>query len=226
MSFPYAQDARRRRVGTGTGFSPTGRRSFMGYWVPLALTVGIATASVAAWVWSERSDEDEDDENDNNNNNEGDHDGDYSRDIDHVETGDRGVEELPPDITDDAGMVARMHNTLRRTPSPQQIFDGAKRVAAGMAAAGAYVGNLASIREENRGDFEDHSRWSEEMESRDNERYQEIDIPPVMSGALPTRNAAFAPQKKRAVAIVVSSEFHPDPEASNLEHAVCFCSSI
>lgn len=31
----------------------------MGYWVPLALTVGIATIGIAAWIWSERSDDDD-----------------------------------------------------------------------------------------------------------------------------------------------------------------------
>lgn len=221
MSFPYAQDARRRRLGAGAGFSPSGRRTFMGYWVPLAVTVGIATAGVAAWVWSERSDEEEE-------NNEDQH-GDGPRDDDHGETNDgfsargpHGAEEEELDL-DDAGMVARMHNTLRRTPSPQQIFDGAsKRVAAGVAAAGAFVGGLASIREENRGDFEDHSRWSEEMQSRASER-EEADIPPTMSGALPTRPTAGAPfdKKKRSVAIVVSSvSSQHGPEDSDLEHAV------
>ena len=194
----------------------------MGYWVPLAVTVGIATAGVAAWIWSERSDEEEE-------NNEGDY-GDDLRDGDYDETnngslarGPPGAEEGELDL-DDAGMVARMHNTLRRTPSPQQLFDGAsKRVAAGMAAAGAFVGGLASIREENRGDFEDHSRWSEEMQSRASERDQEVDIPPTMSGALQTRPAAGAPfdKRKRSVAIVVSSVSPQHGlEDSSFEHAV------
>lgn len=216
MSFPY-QDARRRRIGAGTGFSPSGNRTLLGYWVPLALTVGIATAGVAAWVWSERSDDDEDQER------EAEHD-EYPRDDDD-ETHDifpaRGLDgdEPPPYMADDAGMMARMHNTLRRTPSPQQIFDGAsKRVAAGVAAAGAFVGGLTSIQEENRRDFEDHSRWSEEVESR-----EQADVPTTMSGALPTRGVANAPpafdKKKKTVAIVVSS-VSSDPEDSSLQHAV------
>ena len=216
MSFPY-QDARRRRIGAGTGFSPSGNRTLLGYWVPLALTVGIATASVAAWVWSERSDDDEDQER------EPEHD-EYRRDDDD-ETHDifpaRGLDgdEPPPYMADDAGMMARMHNTLRRTPSPQQIFDGAsKRVAAGVAAAGAFVGGLTSIQEENRRDFEDHSRWSEEVESR-----EQADAPTTMSGALPTRGVANAPpafdKKKKTVAIVVSS-VSSDSEDSSFQHAV------
>jgi hypothetical protein len=61
-------------------------------------------------------------------------------------------------------MIARMQGALRRTPSPQQLLDGAsRRVAGGVAAAGAMMsGALTSIREEDKGDFEDHSRWSEE----------------------------------------------------------------
>ena len=185
--------------------------------MPLALTVGIATAGVAAWVWSERSDDDEDQER------EPEHD-EYRRDDDD-ETHDifpaRGLDgdEPPPYMADDAGMMARMHNTLRRTPSPQQIFDGAsKRVAAGVAAAGAFVGGLTSIQEENRRDFEDHSRWSEEVESR-----EQADAPTTMSGALPTRGVANAPpafdKKKKTVAIVVSS-VSSDSEDSSFQHAV------
>lgn len=211
MSLP---DARRRR-GAGIGFSPTGQRTALGYWVPLAVTVGVATAGIAAWIWSERSDEDEEDDL-----------GEQSRDdLDEQEDGfpaapGPGGEDMPSDIAnDDAGMMARMHNTLRRTPSPQQIFDGAsKRVAAGVAAAGAFVGGLTSIREENRGDFEDHSRWSEEVESRDNERSQQADEAPTMSGALPTPRGA-TPGKKKSVAIVVSSASSDGLEDSTFEHA-------
>lgn len=226
MSFPY-QDARRRRIGAGTGFSPSGNRTLLGYWVPLALTVGIASAGVAAWIWSERSDDDEEEEEPEPDYNE------YPRDDDD-ETHDifpaRGFDGDEPPPYDDAGMVARMHNTLRRTPSPQQIFDGAsKRVAAGVAAAGAFVGGLTSIQEENRRDFEDHSRWSEEVQSRANERNQQADIPTTMSGALPTRGVANAPpafdKKKKTVAIVVSS-VSSDSEDSSFQHAVSYNQSM
>lgn len=61
----------------------------------------------------------------------------------------------------------------RRTPSPQQFFDGAsKRVAAGVAAVGR---GLSSITEEEREGsraeevFSDHERWSEEAESLERE---------------------------------------------------------
>ncbi|KAA8651416.1 uncharacterized protein ATNIH1004_000298 [Aspergillus tanneri] len=205
MSFPYSQDARRRRVGAGTGFSST----------------GIATVSVAAWIWSERS---EDDDND----------GDYPRDDERFpapgasgEGLSRGTydedyagttaTDIHGDHPDDAGMMARMQGALRRTPSPQQIFDGAsKRVAAGVAAAGAFVGGaLTSIREEDRVDYEDHSRWSEEVENRTSRRGQPDMPAPAMKGALPGHSAVGGPshldKRKKTVAIVVSSE------ASHLE---------
>ncbi|KAF9887562.1 hypothetical protein FE257_010140 [Aspergillus nanangensis] len=225
MSFPYSQDARRRRVGAGTGFSSTGRRTFLGYYVPLAVTVGVAAIGVAAWIWSERS---EDDDNDGDYDGgefpapppgaegfpRGGYEGDYTRST---------ATDTHGDLPDDPGMMSRMQGALRRTPSPQQIFDGAsKRVAAGVAAAGAFMGGaLTSIREE-RGDFEDHSRWSEEAESRANRRDQpEADIP-TMSGALPNRGVVGGPsadKRKKTVAIVVSSEsLHTDPDEIVSDH--------
>lgn len=225
MSFP--PDARRRRVGAGTGFSSSGRRTALGYWVPLALTVGVAAAGVAAWIWSERI---EDEDNDGN----------YPRGDDGFPAPGRGGDELPPgydgdyarstatDIhdTDDVSMVARMQGALRRTPSPQQIFDGAsKRVAAGMAAAGAFVGGaLTSIREEDRGDFEDHSRWSEEVESRSRRDLSDL-AAPTASGTLPGPGVAAGTssgsKKKKTVAIVVSSDTSRlDPEEYTSDHAV------
>jgi hypothetical protein len=115
-----------------------------------------------------------------------------------------------------------MQGALRRTPSPQQIFDGASRkVAAGVTAAGAFVGNaLTSIREENRGDFEDHSRWSEEAQSRAIGGQQT----PTMSGALPNRGPVSGQhpidKKKKTVVIVVSSLSPADSDEFASEHAV------
>ncbi|OJK04575.1 hypothetical protein ASPACDRAFT_1851553 [Aspergillus aculeatus ATCC 16872] len=228
MSFPYSQDARRRRVGAGTGFSSSGRRTVLGYWVPLALTVGIATVGIAAWIWSERS-EDDDDENDRDRRRDeepfpapgpgseaypagGDYEGMYARST---------ATDVHGGHPEDASMMARMQGALRRTPSPQQILDGAsKRVAAGMAAAGAFVGGaLTSIREEDRGDFEDHSRWSEEVESRANQREQPARAAPT------TREAVSGPiltdkKKRKTIAIVVSSETpRVDPEEIISQHA-------
>ncbi|KAL3467562.1 hypothetical protein BJX64DRAFT_248003, partial [Aspergillus heterothallicus] len=226
MSHP--QDARHRRVGTG--FSSSGQRTVMGYWVPLAMTVGIAAIGVAAWIWTERNEGDDED------------------DRDQLRRGDRQQQQPPAsgpsgvsfprgefegypratdpnihgDTQEDASMMARMQGALRRTPSPQQIFDGAsKRVAAGVAAAGAFVGGaLTSIREENRGDFEDHSRWSEEAQSRDQQRSQ-ADTSGPTTAAPPTRNIAgtkTGEKRRKTVVIVVSSEtshLHPEDLVSD-----------
>jgi hypothetical protein len=200
----------------------------MGYWVPLALTVGIATIGIAAWIWSERSDDDD--------NNEGEYPLDDSRDDRYpapsAEGTPAGVDgeyarSTGADIHgDDGSMMARMQGALRRTPSPQQIFDGAsRRVAAGMAAAGAFMGSaLTSIREEDRGDFEDHSRWSEEVRSRATQGDAQPTAAATMSGALPTRSAVSGPpaveKKKKTVAIVVSSELPNHDPDDFTEHAV------
>ncbi|KAL5342430.1 hypothetical protein BJX70DRAFT_356806 [Aspergillus crustosus] len=207
-----SQDARHRRVGTS--FSSTGQRTVLGYWVPLALTVGVAAIGVAAWVWTERNEEDDENDRDQFQDSDqppasghsgvsfprGEFDGDYARG-----TG----ADIHGDTQEDASMMARMQGALRRTPSPQQIFDGAsKRVAAGVAAAGAFVGGaLTSIREENKGDFEDHSRWSEEVNSRNQQRTQPD---PNTAGFPPARSVIGGPtttdKRRKTVAIVVSSD--------------------
>ena len=238
MSFRYTQDGRRRQVGPPAA----GPRSVMGYWMPLVLTVGVATIGIAAWIWSEQSDEDDDDyypPDDSGDESyyaprprpppaghppppppppppQG-----YGREISESTESTALYRDLPTQSSDDSGMFARMQGALRRTPSPQDIFGGAsKRVAAGMAAAGAFVG-LAPIREEGRGDFEDHTRWSEEAESRDNESNRQAS-PAVMSGALPSSGRGLG-KKRKTVVIVVSSMSHGSDESLN--HAVC-CLSL
>jgi hypothetical protein len=117
-----------------------------------------------------------------------------------------------------------MQGALRRTPSPQQIFDGAsKRVVAGVTAAGAFVGGaLTSIREDNKGegDYEDHSRWSEEAQTRAHERSQQPAVAPTMSGGLPSRPAKTVNNNKKTVVIVVSSVSSADSDEFSSEHAV------
>ncbi|KAJ5682959.1 hypothetical protein N7462_006124 [Penicillium macrosclerotiorum] len=212
MSFP--QDPRRRRGGAGTGFSSTGRRTAMGYWIPLALTTTKTIApmmgetaitppppgSVSSGYPPPPYGA-----------------GEYTRGA--------GTEAMPGDNPYDPSFMGRMQGALRRTPSPQQIFDGAsRRVMAGVTAAGAYVGGaLTSIREENRGDFEDHTRWSEEARSRATERGQQTPTAPTMSGALPSRGPATGQhaidKKKKTVAIVVSSLSPADSDGFASEHA-------
>lgn len=186
----------------------------MGYWIPLALTVGVATISIAAWIWSERNENEDDDDRPYDGDAPYPPTGPVEGDFPPPAYGPEGYARsagptLPGDPRYDPSFMARMQGALRRTPSPQQIFDGAsRRVVAGVTAAGALVGGaLTSIREENRGDFEDHSRWSEEAESR-NDRNEQPSAP-SMSGALPSRTVAAGQhsfdRKKKTVAIVVSS---------------------
>ena len=226
MSYSYDRYETQRRLQGGYGAS--NRRTTFGYWVPLALTVTVATIGLAAWIWNERKDHEEDDD------------------------GRRGARP-PPGYGDvgpgqkayapgtegqhveDESMYARMSGALRRTPSPQQFFDGAsRRVAAGMAAAGAAVGGaLSSIREEDKRDFEDHSRWSEEAQFRAGQAGnptgpQLRDVETSVTGTSRAQNPSTGHRisdKRKAVAIVVSAERlhhgHGTEEVDYLqEHAV------
>ncbi|KAK4101857.1 hypothetical protein N658DRAFT_495792 [Parathielavia hyrcaniae] len=183
------------------------RRGVWSHWVPFAVTVTVATIGVAAWVLSQRKDEDAEDP-------EQDHDLDYenadygdnpaygaSRDgadpktptfggaqARSVDAGD-GPTQLQPDSSS-TGWAA-----LRRTPSPQQFFDSAKRtVAAGMTAAGAAVGSaLAAIREEDKVAYADHETWSEEADAKKDR-------------AVAPSQSKDANKRRKKVAIIVSAD--------------------
>jgi hypothetical protein len=110
--------------------------------------------------------------------------------------------------TNDDNLVARVQGVIRRTPSPQQVFDSvSKKTAAGWAAAGAA---LASIREEDKDDFGDHNRWSEEAAVRRNVEAQSSQSGP----AVDAQARAFAASvrggpsggKRKTVVLVVSAE--------------------
>ena len=176
------------------------RRGAWVHWVPLAVTVAAATVGVAAWMLSQRDNEED----------EVDHVA--GLDYDNADYGDNpeyGSSRGPPKPTrpgpdTDSSWGAKMSGALRRTPSPQQIFDTAgKSVAAGVAAASSAVGSaLASIREEDRGGFADHETWAQEADAKKKE--------PKKSG-----------RKRKTVAIVVSAE-GAGVEAGDgfVEHAV------
>ncbi|KAK2011806.1 hypothetical protein LZ32DRAFT_560506 [Colletotrichum eremochloae] len=192
MSWPNDQHSRRRGVWS--------------HWVPLAVTVTVATVGVAAWVWSQRKDEGETPESE------------QYRDLDYgnpdygdnpaygtakgpkppssnVGTETYGTADASRDPATD-GWGARMSGALRRTPSPQQFFESAgKTVTASVAAAGAVAGRaLAAIREEDKNAYADHETWSEEADAR-KER----------------PSAPRDPSKRRrTVAIVVSADNHAD----------------
>ena len=246
MSYPYERH-RRQTYGAST------RRTAWGYWIPLAVTITVATAGLVAWVWSERKD-DEDDLRPGppppgygNGPTPGTGYGpppqgfnDPPLDSQGLPGFDRPSGQHPyasgPDGKgqDDESIVARMSGALRRTPSPQQILDGAsRRVVAGMIAAGAAVGGaLSSIREEDKTGYEDHSRWSEEAGSHTDTPTGRVG--PEMrdmesSSSATIRQAAYpgakAGAKRKTVAIVVSAETdyeHSEDADYHQEHAVSF----
>lgn len=202
MSYSYDRYERRRTTGAS-------QRSALGYWIPLAVTVTVATVGLAAWVWSERKDHDDDDYYDDRK-------GDGRAPPDYREVGPGGVPYRPsgggPQMQDESFMT-RVSGAIRRTPSPQQIFDGAsRRVAAGVSAAGAAVGGaLSAIREEDRRDFEDHSRWSEEAETRATTataptRPDRRSVEASTSVGLSGSGAVNGGKKRKTIAVVVSAD--------------------
>ncbi|KAG8528953.1 uncharacterized protein KY384_006642 [Bacidia gigantensis] len=239
MPYSYERYETRRRQGYGAS---SGRTAW-GHWIPLAVTVTIATAGVVAWIWNERKDDDDD------------HDyppppqGDRPPDgygpppgTGYGASGPQGppggfgpqsgysgpppsnLDNIPPGQTPygpdpeqreigDDGIVSRVSGALRRTPSPQQIFDGAsKRVVAGVAAAGAAVGGaLASITEEEKGGYEDHTRWSEEADSQNDSsrkgpELRDTESATIISQTQTGSKSSKKKKKKKTVVIVVSAE--------------------
>ncbi|ORY05927.1 hypothetical protein BCR34DRAFT_490539 [Clohesyomyces aquaticus] len=198
MSFSYDRYDRRQS---------SNRRSTFGYWVPLVLTVTVATAGVVAWVWSERRDDD--DSSDDADLSYGE-DGDSKRPVGARDAQSEGV-------THEEGLMARVQGVVRRTPSPQQLFDTvSKRTVAGVVAAGAAVGGvLASIREEDKDAFGDHNRWSEEATLRRNVEAQSAQSSSAVDGqaksfAASVRGGPQAGGRRKTVVIVVSAESHMD----------------
>lgn len=198
------------------------RRSALAYWLPLAVTVTIATVGIAAWIWSERNDDDDDDDR-----------GIYGR-PDYGRNPDGSVRTGPPSYADvrpgevangttqqrpeeSQSYMARMSGALRRTPSPQQFMEGASRtVVAGVAAAGAVVGSaLSSIREEDKNAYKDHKTWSEEADRLPGPS-SSGPAPGIEMRSVSEAGIAAAPKapagngRRKTVAIVVSADTNND----------------
>ena len=230
----YERYETRRRSQT---YGASSGRTTFGYWLPLAFTVTVATIGLAAWVWKERRESDDYDRDRKNNRPPPGY-GDvgpgqtaYAPDAEYPApmgpppgasgppgySGPPGPPPQPyePPRQEEHTVMSRVSEVLRRTPSPQQILDEAgRRVTAGVAAAGAAVGSaLSSIREEDRAGYEDHSRWSEEA------IYRQEGGQSAPSAPLTQR-----PDKRKAVAIVVSAEASHDHLGDDAtyhqEHAV------
>lgn len=213
--------------------------------MPLVLTVTVATAGLAAWVWSERRDDEDESSEDENLSYGEESDRKTSRGAHNTSSNaplDRDATGLSQGVVghgqDD--LMSRVQGVIRRTPSPQQVFDTvSKKTAAGWAAAGAA---LASIREEDKDDaYGDHSRWSEEAAIRRNVEAQSAQS----SSAVDEQARAFAASvrsggnnaggKRKTVVLVVSAESlmdaHDDDGSYRSENAVClpcttFCPNI
>ncbi|KAJ4014989.1 hypothetical protein NW766_005313 [Fusarium irregulare] len=206
--------------------SSRSRRGVWSHWVPLAVTLTVATVGVAAWVWSQRKDGDEEDDRGLDYGHQprgGDNQPYGTRDV-----GSRDMQgpEKPPRPDDQShgiahadegansgGWGSRVSGALRRTPSPQQFFDSTgKTVAAGVAAASAAMGKaLASIREEDKSPLDDTNPWQEEEDAK-NERAPADTSSPLVGGN----------RRRKTVAIVVSAETGAVPEEEDgfHEHAV------
>jgi hypothetical protein len=127
----------------------------------------------------------------------------------------------------DGTWYGRVQGVIKRTPSPQQVFDSAtKGVSAGMAAAGAALGSIMEGSDEEYDDrrrrgrdsrrndegFSDHERWSEEADERQRvsasavevESSRRADNARSLRGEKGTRGA------KKAVAVVVSADTFTD----------------
>ncbi len=263
MSYSYERVDRRSRTAGGGGYGASGRRSTLGYWVPLVMTVTVATIGLAAWIWSERED-DEDDTSEEEKNPGGVPPPGYASMSGGLPPGPgpSGFQGPPPtgpigpggfegppmppsrlgyegearsagaetQMQDDGTLMSKMSGALKRTPSPQQSYDWAsKKVAAGVAAAGAMVGGaLTTIREGSQDDYEDHERWSEEADSRDNGKEitrglkRRGTADDYFAGAVEMpKPAAMKSRKRKSVAVVVSAVGSGSDEMGEVgQHAV------
>ncbi|KAF5672467.1 hypothetical protein FHETE_3770 [Fusarium heterosporum] len=203
--------------------SSRSRRGVWSHWVPLAVTLTVATVGVAAWVWSQRKDTDDEDDYGLDYGNQG-RGGDNNQPHGSRDVGSRGVAgpEKPPRPEDqthgvapaneeagNGGWGSRMTGALRRTPSPQQFFDSTgKTVAAGVAAASAAMGKaLASIREEDKSPIDDTNPWQEEVDAKRERAPADTSSQPVGGN-----------RRRKTVAIVVSAETGAVPEEEDAYH--------
>ncbi|CAD0081765.1 unnamed protein product [Aureobasidium vineae] len=178
--------ARRRQARPG--------RSALGYWLPLAVTVTIATAGLAAWIWSERQQDNDDDDNDNHEDDKYDHPLDYPDDIPQAQ------DQLSE--SQDRGFLARMTG---RTPSPQQFFDSAgQRIRSAVGLSGS---NTAGRQQESADPaFSDNEHWNEEAETKRSQR--------------PTSSHPAINKPKRSVVVVLNGEDQGFESTHYTEHAV------
>lgn len=179
--------ARRRQTRPG--------RSALGYWLPLVVTVTIATAGLAAWIWSERQQDDDDDDNDRHDDTEDDK---YDHPLEYPEDIPQSREHVPD--ARDQGFLARM---TARTPSPQQFFDSAgQRIRSAVGISGS------AGRQQEGPDpaFSDNEHWNEEAETKRSQR--------------PAASSHQTNKPKRNVAIILNGQDQDHESTYRTEHAV------
>ena len=127
----------------------------------------------------------------------------------------------------DSTLSGRMSSTNKGAPSSGNSYDWATgKVAAGMAAAGAIIGGaLGSMRENKQDNYEDHERWSEEVENREGGKEIKQGIKrqgtahEFFSGEVDLPQPEIIRQtKRRSVAIVVSAVEHKADGVDDLGH--------
>ncbi|EAA26537.2 hypothetical protein NCU03549 [Neurospora crassa OR74A] len=179
------------------------RNGPLGTWVPLVVTAAVATVSVAAWIWSQRKDR------------TGEHDTNSTvqeLDYENADYGDNppygatGEGRLKPPAQ---AQQAEGGWGPRRTPSPADFFNSAKRqVAAGVTAAGAAVENATPSRND--------TPVVQPTTST-------APVPAPAAATTTTTNTTATPsknQRRKKVAIIVSADNHVEPgDEEYHEHA-------
>lgn len=223
------------------------RNGALGTWVPLVVTAAVATVSVAAWIWSQRKDQSEEHETNSQLQDLDYENADYGDNPAYGASNDRLK---PPAHSPNAQPQQQAEGGggggwgLRRTPSPADFFNSAKRqVAAGVTAAGAAVGTaLSAIREEDslRSEFADDETWSDpdtkkQVENATTSRHDTPTVQPTTVTAPVTASAAATTastttasnnknQRRKKVAIIVSADTHVEAgDEEHHEYAVSLC---
>ncbi|KAK3947869.1 hypothetical protein QBC32DRAFT_353014 [Pseudoneurospora amorphoporcata] len=208
------------------------RNGALGTWVPLVVTAAVATVSVAAWIWSQRKDQSEEHETTSTFQDLDYENADYGDNPPYGASGEGRLK--PPAHSPNAQAQQQAEGGawgLRRTPSPADFFNSAKRqVTAGVTAAGAAVGTaLSAIREEDslRSEFADDETWSDpdakkQVENATTSRNDTpvvqptTNIAPVTAPTATTAASNNKNQRRKKVAIIVSADNHV--EAGDEEH--------
>ncbi|CCC13606.1 hypothetical protein SMACR_07788 [Sordaria macrospora] len=173
------------------------RNGALGTWVPLVVTAAVATVSVAAWIWSQRKDQSEEHETNSTLQDLDYENADYGDNPAYGATGEGRLK--PPARSPNAQAQQQAEGGggwgLRRTPSPADFFNTAKRqVAAGVTAAGAAVENATT------------------SSRNDTPVVQPTTVTAPVTASATTTTATTATsnknQRRKKVAIIVSADNH------------------